>query len=57
MRNNAAMGAKSKYGGLVDSNSMMVQPTLQISDDVDQPAISITSGATACHGLLVSSAS
>lgn len=46
MRKSAAMGARSKYGGLVDSSSMIVHPTLQMSDANDEPAISITSGAT-----------
>jgi hypothetical protein len=40
------MGAKSKYGGLVVNSSMIVHPTLQMSDADDHPAISITSGAT-----------
>ena len=45
MRNNAVMGRRSKYGGLVVMSSTMVQPTLQMSHAVVVPAISMISGA------------
>ena len=45
MRNSAAMGCRSKYGGCSVSSSTTVQPTLHTSHAALTPAISITSGA------------